>query len=76
MQMLALRRQEQMPMAVHIKEPKFADYRDLCLAKILHSIDAPRAPILEWYNHVLWGKYRSYSFSSIVQAVKKTFDNA
>ncbi|KAL7529009.1 hypothetical protein ACHAXR_002742, partial [Thalassiosira sp. AJA248-18] len=76
MQMLSIRRQEQMPMAVHINEQKFADYRDLCLAKILHSIDAPRAPILSWYNHVLWGKYRNYSFPSVVQAVKKTFENA
>lgn len=76
MQMLALRRQEQMPMAVRINDPNFDDYRDLCLAKILHSIDSPRAPILEWYSHPLWGKYRSYSFSSVVQAVKQTFDNS
>lgn len=76
MQMLALRRQEQMPLAVHINEPKFADYRDLCLAKILHAIDAPRAPILGWYSHVCWGKYRSYSFSSVLQAVGKAFDTA
>lgn len=76
MQVLSLRRQEQMPMAVHINHPNFADYRDLCLAKILHSIDAPRAPILSWYSHQLWGKYRNYSFSSVVNAIKKTFDNA
>jgi len=74
MQSLVLRRQEQMPMAVRVKERKFADYRDLCLAKILHSIDTPRAPILDWYNQVLWGKYRSYSFSSVVKAVKKVCD--
>jgi len=76
MQVLANRRQEQMPMAVHINDRNFADYRDLCLAKILHSIDAPRAPILGWYSHPLWGKYRSYSFTSVVQAVKKTLNNA
>jgi hypothetical protein len=75
LQMLVLRRQEQMPMAVHINNPAFTDYRDLCIAKILHAIDSPRAPILQWYSHVLWGKYRAYSFSSVVQAVKKTFDN-
>ena len=74
MQMLVLRRQEQLSMAVHINNPVFTDYRDLCIAKILHAIDSPRAPILQWYSHVLWGKYRGYSFSSVVQAVKKTFD--
>jgi ATP-dependent DNA helicase Q4 len=75
LQMLVLRRQEQMPMAVHINNPAFTDYRDLCIAKILHAIDSPRAPILQWYSHVLWGKYRAYSFSSVVQAVKKTFNS-
>jgi len=75
MQVLSTRRQEHMAMAVHINEPNFADYRNLCLAKILHSIDAPRAPILQWYSHGLWGKYRNYSFSSVVLAIKKTFDN-
>jgi hypothetical protein len=75
LQMLILHRQEQMPMAVHITNPAFTDYRDLCIAKILHAIDSPRAPILQWYSHVLWGKYRAYSFSSLVQAVKKTFDS-
>jgi hypothetical protein len=75
MQVLSLRRQEQIPIAVHINHPNFADYRDLCLAKILHSIDAPRAPILSWYSHQLWGKYRNYSFPSVVDAITKTFDN-
>jgi hypothetical protein len=76
MQMLAFRRQEQMPMAVHINDPNFEDYRNLCLAKIMHSIDSPRAPILQWYSHPLWGKYRSYSFSSVVQAVKRSFNDS
>lgn len=77
LQVLALRPQEQLPMAVRTNDPECSDYRDLCLAKILHSIDSPRAPILGWYNHFLWGKYRSYSFSSVVQAVKMTiFDNS
>ncbi|KAL9183408.1 hypothetical protein ACHAXT_005195 [Thalassiosira profunda] len=75
MQMLVIRRQEQMEMAVRINEPTCAAYRNLCIAKILHAIDAPRAPILGWYSHHLWGKYRSYSFSSVVEAVKKTFDD-
>lgn len=54
---------------VNISDPSCIDYRNLCLAKILHAIDAPRAPVLNWYSHPLWGKYRSYSFESVVQAV-------
>ncbi len=76
MQVLALRPQELLSMAVRINDPLVSDYRDLCLAKILHSIDSPRAPILGWYNHFLWGKYRSYSFSSVVHAVETTFDTS
>ncbi|KAL3786862.1 hypothetical protein HJC23_013783 [Cyclotella cryptica] len=56
--------------SVNLADSSCADYRDVCLAKILHAIDAPRAPILSWYNHPLWGKYRNYSFSSVVDAVK------
>ncbi|KAL7548043.1 hypothetical protein ACHAWF_011322 [Thalassiosira exigua] len=76
MQMLKVRRQERMPLAVRIDGLQFSEYRNLCLSKILHSIDAPRAPILEWYNQALWGKYRSYSFSSVVRAVQKIFEDA
>jgi len=75
MQLLKERHQERLPTAVHIDEAPFSDYRDLCIAKILHGIDAPRAPILNWYTHPLWGKYRSYSFSSMLQAVAITFRN-
>ena len=76
MQILTLRQQEQTPFAVHINRPKFSDYRDLCIAKILHAIDAPRSPILQWYNHALWGKYRNYSFSSVVEAVKLAIETS
>ena len=69
-----LRMHDQLPHAVRLNSPNSTDYRDLCIARILHSIDAPRAPILQWYNHPLWGKYRSNTFSSVIQAVKSTFD--
>lgn len=75
MQLLKERHQERLPTAVHIDESPFSDYRDLCIAKILHGIDAPRAPILNWYTHPLWGKYRSYSFSSVLQAVAISLRN-
>lgn len=66
-----LRSNDQLPaLAVRVSEASCADYRELCLAKVLHAIDAPRAPILSWYSHPLWGKYRAYSFDSVVQAVK------
>jgi len=73
MQVLSSRRQrqEQGDVAVQIREHE--DYRNLCIAKILHGIDAPRAPIREWYSHILWGKYRSFSFPSILKAVEKAF---
>lgn len=73
MQLLSQRRQEQVPGAVRVRGSGSADYRDLCLAKVLHGIDAPRAPLLDWYGHPLWGKYRSHSFSSLVRAVGRTF---
>ncbi|KAL7501544.1 hypothetical protein ACHAWT_009813 [Skeletonema menzelii] len=67
-------RHEQGDAVVQIRD--HADYRNLCIAKILHGIDAPRAPIKEWYSHVLWGKYRSYSFTSILKAVEKAFEES
>ncbi|KAK1744325.1 ATP-dependent DNA helicase, RecQ family [Skeletonema marinoi] len=67
-------RQDQGDAAVQIRE--HLDYRNLCIAKILHGIDAPRAPIREWYSHILWGKYRSYSFTSILKAVEKSFEES
>jgi hypothetical protein len=65
-----LRSNEQQVSGVTVTDMSCSDYRDLCVAKILHAIDAPRAPILTWYSHPLWGKYRSYSFCSVVDAVK------
>lgn len=76
LQVLRFPAQEQHTTAsVNVADSKFADYRDVCLAKILHAIDAPRAPIMSWYSHPLWGKYRSYSFASVVDAVKSVCSN-
>ena len=69
-QLVSTRQQERLPSSVRVKE--HSDYRSLCLAKILHGIDAPRAPILGWYSHHLWGKYREYSFASLIQAINVT----
>jgi ATP-dependent DNA helicase Q4 len=73
MQLLSSRRQERACATVQIRE--HMDYRNLCISKILHGIDAPRAPISTWYSHTLWGKYRSFSFASILKAVEKVFEN-
>lgn len=73
MQLLSSRRQERTCATVQIRE--HMDYRNLCISKILHGIDAPRAPISTWYSHPLWGKYRSFSFTSILKAVEQVFEN-
>lgn len=73
MQLLSSRRQERTCATVQIRE--HMDYRSLCISKILHGIDAPRAPISTWYSHTLWGKYRSFSFTSILKAVEQVFEN-
>jgi hypothetical protein len=61
---------QQLQTGVNVSDTSHADYRDTCIAKILHAIDAPRAPILTWFSHPLWGKYRSYSFESVLRAVR------
>jgi ATP-dependent DNA helicase Q4 len=71
-QVLSSRRQERNATEVQIGE--HADYRNLSISKILHGIDAPRTPVSEWYSHILWGKYRSFSFTSILKAVEKVLE--
>lgn len=75
-QALSSRRQRQQEGEAAVQIREHLDYRNLCIAKILHGIDAPRAPIREWYSHILWGKYRSYSFTSILKAVEKSFEQS
>ena len=71
-QAISTRRQKQVQSGAAVQIREHADYRNLCIAKVLHGIDAPRAPIKEWYSHVVWGKYRSFSFTSVLKAVEKS----
>ena len=50
-----------------------ADYTARSLAKLLHGIDSTRASRRWWLNHPLWGKWRSYSFHSILEAISLVF---
>jgi hypothetical protein len=45
------------------------DYTARAMAKILHAIDAPRAPVSAWNTHPLWGKWRSYSFQELYNVI-------
>jgi hypothetical protein len=45
------------------------DYTVLTVTKILQGITSPRTPVLEWYQHPLWGKWRRYDFPSLLDNV-------
>jgi Superfamily II DNA helicase len=38
------------------------EYTALAITKILHGIESPRTPVLEWYRHPMWGRWRSIQF--------------
>ncbi len=50
--------------------PSFEDYTALVVTKILHGIETPRAPVLEWFRYPLWGKWRVIHFNSLKEYVK------
>jgi len=60
---------------VEFGEEKSLDYTSLCICKILHGIDSPRIPVLDWYQHPLWGKWRTGKFPSILEAVTTIISN-
>jgi hypothetical protein len=45
------------------------DYTARAITKILHAIDAPRAPVSAWNTHPLWGKWRTYCFKDVYNTV-------
>jgi hypothetical protein len=45
------------------------DYTARAITKILHAIDAPRAPVFAWNTHPLWGKWRTYCFKDVYNTV-------
>jgi len=42
----------------------------LAITKILHGIPSPKAPVLEWYRHPVWGRYRTNHFNSLKDYVQ------
>ena len=48
---------------------EFMDYTSLCLTKVLHGIDSPRTPVLDWYLNPMWGGWRRYRFTKVWHAV-------
>jgi len=46
------------------------DYTSLCITKILHGIESPRVPLLQWYRHLHWGKWRHVQFISLLDTVE------
>jgi len=48
----------------------FIDYTVLMITKILHGIDTARNPALEWYQHPLWGQWKTINFSSLLRSVQ------
>ena len=46
------------------------DYTSLCITKILHGIESPRVPLLQWRHHLLWGKWRHINFVSLLDSVQ------
>lgn len=60
-------------MQFHVKfgDTDCQNYSGLLIAKILHGLTSPRTPVLEWYTHPLWGKWRSLEFTALVEHITK-----
>lgn len=48
----------------------FEAYTALVLTKVLHGIPTPKTPILEWYSHPLWGRWKEIEFNSLFEYIK------
>lgn len=58
------------PTSVKFGDSDYADYTALVITKILHGIVSPRTPVLEWFRHPLWGRWRSIHFHSLKNYVE------
>ena len=58
------------PETVQFGESGHEDYTALAITKILHGIPSPKAPVLEWYRHPVWGRYRTNHFNSLKEYVQ------
>jgi hypothetical protein len=61
---------ESLPFSVDFEHAQCTEYSATVLAKILHGIESPRTPVLEWYMHPLWGKWRRIEFNCLVNHIK------
>ena len=48
----------------------FEAYTALVLTKVLHGIPTPKTPVLEWYSHPLWGRWKEIEFISLYEYIK------
>lgn len=58
------------PHSVEFDGVNHKEYTALAITKILHGIETPRAPVLEWYRHPVWGRWRSIHFNSLNEYVQ------
>lgn len=61
---------ESLPFSVDFAHAQCTEYSATVLAKILHGIESPRTPALEWYMHPLWGKWRRIEFNGLMNHIK------
>lgn len=54
---------------VEFAQAQYTEYSATALAKILHGMESPRTPVLEWYMHPLWGKWRKVEFTDLVKHI-------
>lgn len=64
-----------LPHSVHFGVNSHEEYTALAITKILHGIESPRTPILEWYRHPVWGRWRSIHFNSLNQYVQSFIES-
>mmetsp|Transcript_25716 Transcript_25716/g.39389 ORF Transcript_25716/g.39389 Transcript_25716/m.39389 type:complete len:1516 (+) Transcript_25716:65-4612(+) len=62
--------------SVQFGQAQYLDYTSLLITKVLHGIDSPRTPVLDWYNHPLWGQWRSYNFVSVKNCVERMLEES
>jgi hypothetical protein len=60
---------ESLSFSVKFAQAQYTEYSATVLAKILHGMESPRTPVLEWYMHPLWGKWRRIEFTGLVKHI-------
>ncbi len=63
-----------LPSQVEFGCSDYLDYTAILITKIFHGIPTPSKASADWYNHHLWGTWRQYNFTSLLEHVKKILD--